>query len=57
MEKAIEKEFVAMYLCCHPICDVSLHCAHMFFGIINGNKQVFCFPIQVIIQLQSVEKR
>lgn len=51
------KENTALYLCCDPVCNICLHCAHMFFGIINSNKEVSSFHIQIIIQLQSVEER
>ena len=56
-KKVLGKENVALYLCCNPVCDICLHCTHVFFGIINSNKEVSSFPIQVIIQLQSVEER
>lgn len=51
------KKIVALYLCCNPVRDICLHCAHVLFGIINSYKEVSSFPIQVIIQLQSVEER
>lgn len=39
------------YLGCDPVRDVRLHGADMFFGIINGDKEVSHLPIQIIIKL------